>query len=61
MKMVKKKKEEQIKAVELLKEEEKLEKAANADMKNLKISESKQSASILSGYDATDDSDIVFK
>lgn len=59
--MVKKKKEEQIKAVELLKEEEKLEKAANADMKNLKISESKQSASILSGYDATDDSDIVFK
>ena len=59
--MVKKKKEEQIKANEVLKEEEKLEKAASADVKKLNISESKESSSMLSGYDATDDSDVVFK
>ena len=60
--MVKKKKEEQIKAAELLKEEKKLEDAASADLKNVKISgESKENISILTGYDATDDSDIIFK
>ena len=57
--MVKKKKEEQIKALEILKEEEKLAQAS-VGVKDMKI-ESKQDSSILSAYDATEDSDIVFK
>lgn len=74
LKMVKKKKEEQIKLNELEKEEEKEEeKAAQAllaaegnGLKKLKIDDSQDSkgvaiSNILSAYDETDDSDIVFK
>ena len=63
LKMVKKKKEEQIKQNELDKEEEKervLQAQIEAGVGNVKI-DKKEVISLLSGYDATDDTDIVFK
>lgn len=61
--MVKKKKEEQIKATEMLKEEEKLLRAEMAlkGAKNSDISYSKEDSSMLSGFDAAEDVDVVFK
>jgi DNA replication protein DnaD len=56
--MVKKKKEEAIKEAEKGKEELKLiEAEAGLDMKKVNVDDSKH----YSDYDATDDSDIVFK
>ena len=63
LKMVKKKKEEQIKQNELDKEEEKervLQAQIESGVGNVKI-DKKEVISLLSGYDATDDTDIVFK
>ena len=64
--MVKKKKEEQVKQNELDKAEaiRLLAEAGHADVsvKSLKIEEpQKEVASLLSGFDATDDSDVFFK
>ena len=64
LKMVKKKKEEQIKQNEIDKEEEKeklLLQQANGGLKNVSVDSKPQLISLLSDYDATDDADIVFK
>jgi hypothetical protein len=58
--MVKKKKEEAIKEAEKIKEADLLIQAeAGLDMKKLNVDDSKSTT--YTDYDATDDSDIVFK
>lgn len=62
--MVKKKKEEQIKQNEIDKEEAKeklLLEQAEKGIKKLKLDDKSEVISVLSDYDAADDSDIVFK
>lgn len=66
LKMVKKKKEEQIKQNELDKAEALRQLAESGDVdvsiKSIKIEEpQKEVTSLLSGFDATDDSDVFFK
>ena len=64
LKMVKKKKEEQIKQNEIDKEEEKEKlslQQAERGLKNISVASKPQLISVLSDYDATDDADIVFK
>ena len=64
LKMVKKKKEEQIKQNEIDKEEEKEKlslQQAERDLRNVSVDSKSQLISVLFDYDATDDADIVFK